>query len=115
MGSIRLVVDLSNREGVDWNEELIKSIFNEDDAKLILDIPWPITPCEDKILWCDNNSKGFSVKISYLINSIHSEETSELWGKLWKLKIYDRLKLFLWRVMAGVIPTREMMFYRIGS
>lgn len=52
-----------------------------------------------------NYCERFSMKSSYLMNY----EVSTLWGKLWKLKIHDRMKLFLWRVMADAIPTRARM------
>lgn len=28
------------------------------------------------------------------------------WGRLWKLKLQDRLKLTLWKVTAGALETR---------
>lgn len=31
------------------------------------------------------------------------------------MKIHARLKIFLWRVFAGVIPTKEVMVRRSGS
>lgn len=43
-----------------------------------------------------------------------TRDTSNLWAKLWKLEIHDMLKMFLWRLMAGVLPTREILAERIG-
>lgn len=31
-----------------------------------------------------------------------------LWKQLWSLKIHARLRVFLWRVLAGVIPPRDI-------
>lgn len=36
------------------------------------------------------------------------------WKSLWDLKIHDRLKLFLWRILANVIPSRSFLASRIG-
>lgn len=30
-----------------------------------------------------------------------------MWSKLWKSHLHERLKIFLWRVLAEVMPTRE--------
>lgn len=37
-----------------------------------------------------------------------------IWNHLWKLKIHDRLKLFIWRMLAQVILTRYLMNRRFG-
>lgn len=37
------------------------------------------------------------------------------WIHLWKVKIHDRLKIFLWRIMANVIPTHALIFDRLGK
>lgn len=112
-GSIRMVADLRDREVGSWNESLIKSLFIEEEENLILASPWSSNLGEDKLLWCGKNSERFSIKSSYLMNFNNlEEEVSMLWGKLWKLKIHDRMKLFLWRVMVDAIPTRVRMARR---
>lgn len=35
--------------------------------------------------------------------------------KLWKSKLYDHLKKFIWRLLVGVITTREVLAKRFGS
>lgn len=40
-------------------------------------------------------------------------EEQGLWSSLWKSKLHQRLKLFLWRVLSNVLPTKEALNIRI--
>lgn len=46
----------------DWNLSLLEDSFSEDPIKAILNITWPNTPREDKLLWKGNKSGAFSVE-----------------------------------------------------
>lgn len=66
-------------------------------------------------MWRDNESIGFSVNSCYkLICNRVEENYSNLWMNIWKAKIHARLKMFLWRVFANVIPTREITVRMTG-
>lgn len=43
--------ELLNAYDFDWNEEMIKDIFWEDEAKAILSIPLGSSNTEDKLIW----------------------------------------------------------------
>lgn len=82
----------------------------------ILDIKWPTLICEDKLIWKGNSDGRFSVKNCFQLNFANEEKSvrSDCWSKLWGLEIHDRLKLFLWRMMAGVLPSKEILAERLG-
>lgn len=40
-------------------------------------------------------------------------EEQGLWSSLWKSKLHQRLKLFLWRVLSNMLPTKEALNIRI--
>nr|XP_048325739.1 uncharacterized protein LOC125421294 [Ziziphus jujuba var. spinosa] len=44
-----------------------------------------------------------------------SRESEAIWKNLWNIKMHERLKMFLWRVLSNVIPTRDLIFTRIGK
>lgn len=72
--------------------------------------------CRDKLIWKGNEEGKFSVRSCYrtLFEGDQSIGRIFSWEKLWKLKIHERLKLFLWRVKSNVIPTREVIANRLG-
>lgn len=50
------------------------------------------------------NLAFFSVKDGYL-ELVNTYNNDREWACLWKLKIHERLKVFLWRMKAEVLPT----------
>ncbi|KAF3456757.1 hypothetical protein FNV43_RR01411 [Rhamnella rubrinervis] len=40
------------------------------------------------------------------------EEEDKFWEKLWKAKLHERLKVFLWRMVSGALPLKQVIFSR---
>lgn len=65
------------------------------------------------------NSGRFSVKSMYReqvngrLVGLGMGQT-EVWKKLWKLRMHERLKLLLWRVYCDILPTKGKIASRIG-
>ena len=38
-----------------------------------------------------------------------------IWHKLWKSKIHERLKTFVWRIGCGILPTNLNIFSRMSK
>lgn len=104
------VAELKNLDGNGWNEQLVRDMFEPSSADAILSIEWPKDRCVDKLVWLGNKGEGFSVGSSYkslfgvVLGSVEMSKSD----RLWKRKIHDRLKLFLWRILAQVILTRDL-------
>jgi hypothetical protein len=94
------VCDLIDQTTVTWDEELIKSVFDEEDAKEILSIP--LRPeMEDWVAWHYDKKGEFSVKSAYRLgvsirdaqlnadasSSISTEPKNKFWSNLWNLKL----------------------------
>ncbi|KAF3437424.1 hypothetical protein FNV43_RR20177 [Rhamnella rubrinervis] len=58
----------------------------------------------------------FSVKESYLASFCGEVElnSNRFWVKLWKASLHERLKIFLWRMMVGIIPVNQVISSRTG-
>lgn len=90
-----------------WNEEIVRKAFSMDSEEAILNLRWLNVECEDKLIWLPNSGK-FSIKSSYkLIIRNTNVQNNLIWKNLWSLKIHDRLEIFLWRMLAKVIPSKE--------
>ncbi|KAF3444745.1 hypothetical protein FNV43_RR14438 [Rhamnella rubrinervis] len=100
-----------------WNEDLVRHLFDHQSAEAIMRIKWPRVDCQDKLIWIGNKTGVFSVKDCYLAAFCEgSEDTSDdIWDRLWKLRIHERLKIFLWRLLSGVLPTNQKIFLKTGK
>lgn len=51
------VIDSRESHNTGWNEDLIRRLFHENTAEIILKMEWPTNPGEDKLIW-SGNPKG---------------------------------------------------------
>ncbi|KAM6545081.1 hypothetical protein CsatB_025817 [Cannabis sativa] len=92
-----------------WNEELIRESFNEEVAMSILRIR-PLETSEDIIFWKGSKSGVYTVKSGYWLSQ-HSrfKNPNRVWEKLWRSKIHQRLKLFLWKTWSDVLLSKQRL------
>ncbi|GAU49989.1 hypothetical protein TSUD_272900 [Trifolium subterraneum] len=91
---------------------MIEGMFNERDAANILAIPLYDEVKEDGYIWKFNSHGEYSVKSAYynIMENLIENEAFRVEGNclsIWKLKIPQKVKVFLWRMARGCLPTRE--------
>lgn len=104
----KMVSALLNEEHIQWDTDLIRDIFDDRDANLILVIPVH-NRSADSWYWCKERSGSYSVKSAYTIlqdsrTSNHSSNNSGFWRRLWNLKIPVKVKHFLWSASTKYLP-----------
>lgn len=111
------VADLRDLIRNSWNLDLLQELCEPDMVEVVRKIDWPYSPCQDKLLWNRRKRGEFSVKSWYnlLFEDTRLEEGNFIWALLWKAKLHERLKLFLWRLLAKTIPTKEALSLRIEN
>uniref|UniRef100_A0A803PQY7 Reverse transcriptase domain-containing protein n=1 Tax=Cannabis sativa TaxID=3483 RepID=A0A803PQY7_CANSA len=92
-----------------WNEELIRESFDEEVAMSILRIR-PLATSEDIIFGKGSKSGMYTVKSGYWLSQ-HSrfKNPNRVWEKLWRSKIHQRLKLFLWKTWSDALPSKQRL------
>ena len=112
MGVEDLVVsDLIDHNAHVWRTNIINGLFNERDVKTIASMPIINEVEEDKHLWNFTPHGEYNVSSAYrhvmenlVDNTNFCVESS--WTKLWHLKVPQKVKVFLWRVACGCLPTK---------
>lgn len=64
---------------------------------------------DDKLLLMESLDGQFSTKSGYftICKEIANPRPNGMWKKLWKLKMHERLKIFIWRLFSKVLPTKD--------
>ncbi|WVZ92941.1 LOW QUALITY PROTEIN: hypothetical protein U9M48_038971, partial [Paspalum notatum var. saurae] len=110
-----------------WDIELIKEIFWEEDVKKILAIP--LRPNREDMLSWHYDTKGlFSVKSVYHdpedsrereavrqprgSSTCNGEDGTLKWNKVWRLPRPPKMKHFLWRLAHDSLPLRRNIMRR---
>ena len=98
--------------------------FHPKDAEAILRIPLSRRLSIDKLFWLHNREGKYKVKSGYhLAKQLEREAESQrecskgvdvnpVWCKLWKLKLPNKIKIFMWRACHNILPTSENLVRR---
>ncbi|KAF7815371.1 uncharacterized protein G2W53_029340 [Senna tora] len=121
---VEKVSELLTVEGVEWDVEKIRGLFNVEVCNQIVSIPPDKEQGGDRWVWEHDNKGIYSVKTGYrnaMIEEwssfetgldIDSEGVKKFWKRMWKLPIGSKYKVFLWRVCWGILPTIETLEQR---
>jgi hypothetical protein len=94
-----------------WKIDLLQLLFEPESIEAICKITVPMRPTADKLIWVKDTIGRFSVKSVYQANQESSlnPNMGGLWQRLWKSKLHERSKIFLWRIGTKALPTKEML------
>ena len=98
-----------------WKADLVKALFDTPSAQAILSMPVPFRHSPDRLIWVPDSKGCFSVKLAYLVGCDLTSLTPSSGinrSKLWKSKIPEMTKIFLWRLGVNARPTRENLMSR---
>ncbi|KAJ1418166.1 Ribonuclease H-like superfamily [Sesbania bispinosa] len=105
------VADFIDTSRGHWKVDMIRSFFSAADVNRILSIHLSRLDREDSLIWKLSKDGRYSVKSAYyhitenMVDNSHYKVQGD-WKTLWKLKVPNCVKLFLWRLLRGCLPTR---------
>jgi hypothetical protein len=105
-----------------WDEGLVRDLFNAVDANRILQIPLSPQGFDDFIAWGFRKNGKYTVRYGYHLQWKHqfgpsasqlarpgSSGTNPIWKTIWKLKIPSKIKIFIWRALHGILPLKSIL------
>ncbi|XP_026399279.1 uncharacterized protein LOC113295145 [Papaver somniferum] len=104
-----------------WKESPIHYLFEPISASKILDMNVPVIG-NDTLIWFLDRKGLFSVKSVYNVMTRQSEVVTgtyvipqQVWKTLWKIKLPHKVKLFVWKCIQDIVPTRDKLSrYKCG-
>lgn len=120
----QLVADLINSEEALWKDQTLNQLFDEQTVAEILTIPLQVSNEVDKLVWTGTRDGNYSVRSGY--NKLRASEVKQnanqasssyqvpktLWNKVWNLKTFPKIRIFMWSVCQNVLPTAKNLFKR---
>ncbi|CAL2234014.1 unnamed protein product [Prunus armeniaca] len=115
------VCELFNADG-QWDEELLKANFWEQEVKAILQIPLASIHREDKLIWHYDRSGKYSVRSDYMVACMKKQRKNGMEGprhKMEDLEFSNMSTLWeesgeLWQAVIVVSSKEEMEFYSVN-
>jgi hypothetical protein len=109
------VADLIDEDTRRWNLAVLIELFDANSVGAILKIVLPHTPKPDKLIWVLNSKGNFTVQSALQASLVPCVvDPGITWKALWKLNMHDRLKIFIWRVASGILPTKMNLVQKLG-
>ncbi|XP_074283131.1 uncharacterized protein LOC141607676 [Silene latifolia] len=105
-----------------WNKQFIFKYFETDSARQICSLELPPEPMDDFIYWKFTEDGRYSTYSGYsflLQNCLPSSDAHHSrakrdfkWSLIWSLPCQPHIKIFLWKVVHGILPTADVLIRR---
>ncbi|GMI91035.1 hypothetical protein like AT4G29090 [Hibiscus trionum] len=108
VGGLFTVNDLMNQNSREWNVQLIRQHFNQQDSTAILSIPLTASPLHDKLVWRGERTGLYTVRSGYrmlLNNNQATIEDKQTYKLLWSAECPSKVRIFTWKSIWNYIPT----------
>lgn len=97
-----------------WDVTRVQEHFLEEDAKAILATHVPQCNTRDRVVWADSSNGVYTAKAGYRLWHAQNIGTSNVpqgegWGKIWRLLLPHKVKIFIWRLCRDTVPVRRRL------
>ncbi|KAM6547829.1 hypothetical protein CsatB_019505 [Cannabis sativa] len=107
------VRQLMSPNGQCWDVELVRDLFNQRDASVIMSTPINVGR-GDNYYWKHEHSGFYTVKSAYKAIQMDKgnwghEMEDLVWKRLWKIKTPPKVLHFMWKALTQCLPTRTQL------
>ncbi|KAF4358064.1 hypothetical protein G4B88_021813 [Cannabis sativa] len=93
-------IDLSG-----WDRRRLSAYFTPEPTNSLISVDRRLLADSDSVYWKSSSDGKFSLKVAYWdLNKERVAEKDEMCSLIWKSKLHERLKLFLWKLCCDVLP-----------
>lgn len=112
---------LINQQTGGWDEDLVRSFFWDIDAEDILRLPLPLSAVDDQRIWHFAKTGHYTVRSAYHLAQKNQKSSTQArtgsttrtndtdWNWIWTLKIPNKIRIFLWRLLKSSLPVYEVL------
>ena len=111
-----MVNDVIDNDSGEWKIEFLQNFLTTEDYNSISAIPIGNLNDSDKVVWPLTGNGEYTVKSGYRLNKPSSRPrdpdrcsvshvcTDSVWKVIWGLMVAPKIKVFLWKAVAGALP-----------
>ena len=119
-----MVNDVIDATTGEWNIDHLKSFLTEEDFQSISAMPVGNLDAADRLIWPHNDRGEYTAKSGYHLTkptpdlidhsyySVSHNCDNYVWRKIWSLDVAPKIKVFLWKAVAGALPVFWNLFTR---
>lgn len=107
-----------------WKEEVVREHFLDFEAGEVLEMPLASIALDDAYVWNYEKSGIYTVRSGYkfirfyknVVNGeVGASSENPLWQKIWGMVVPPKVRVFLWRMCSGALPTDVGLHKRVES
>jgi hypothetical protein len=108
---------LIDQDTASWNKQLIWDLVSKEEMEAICSLPLSRYKQRDVLCWRSTSTGEFSVRSAYHLEvervnrekgeGSNSQGNSEIWKLIWRLRIPNTTKTFLWKACSNILPTKQ--------
>ncbi|XP_062028342.1 uncharacterized protein LOC133744218 [Rosa rugosa] len=117
------VAALIDEENKEWMCDLLGELFTEEEVRRIAAIPLSLRNANDRYVWHFDKKGQYSVRSGYYVfmnsmevaaRSVASSSKNECalrgyWNKIWQAAVPPKVRIFMWRLLRDILPTRSAL------
>ena len=114
--SLQVVRDMFLPGSRIWNEELIDQSFYLWEVEIIKRILVSKYATANALIWPMSSNGEYRVRSAYRLlvglhlqgqaSSLNVEASKSLWNNIWKLRVPNKVRHFVWRAVRNSLPTK---------
>jgi ribonuclease HI len=108
---------LIDQDTASWNKQLIRDLVSKEEMEAICLLPLSRYKQRDVLCWRSTSTGEFSVRSAYHLEvervnrekgeGSNSQGNSKIWRLIWRLRIPNTTKTFLWKACSNILPTKQ--------
>ncbi|KAM5550969.1 hypothetical protein ABKV19_027359 [Rosa sericea] len=120
------VADVIDYDEKEWLTDVLGELFTSGEVDSIASIPLSIRGAEDRWVWHFDAKGVYNVRSGYHVfhNSLTMEQTAsssaseqggplrKYWNKIWHANVPPKIKVLIWSLVHGIVPTRSVLLSR---
>nr|XP_048330711.1 uncharacterized protein LOC125422661 [Ziziphus jujuba var. spinosa] len=103
---------MGNGTKENYTKGKLYNLFEQETVENIKSMFWAKSLLDDKFIWGGSKTGSFTVISAYKLEDNEAEVEDAWWKLLWKSRLHERSKVFMWKLANFGLPVKSNLFRR---